>query len=1136
MASKWSIGPTVCAAVLALPLVVGTSALANDPPVKVGANASRIRQPAADDHAAFADAMRKSSEFVVTGGYGDAAPWSAAAAGLAEKLYGPDSVETAVALHNDGFVLRRLKRDAEAEPRFARALAIYERQLPPVHEDIRNAVGELGEIYVATGRSTLLARTLQRLVDLAAAGEFSNNTGHADLLVRQGITLRGLRQLDASEAAFVKAASIYEANGEITGRAYEQTLNAILDRFETTRRRDEANLKAEAAIEQLSKAQGPKTADAQWLIGGLRSRLFTAATEAGADRLALSHAKAGLSAVEQALAGGRKVTADAINPRANALSNMARAYRGLADYKNAEQAYGKAIKLLEDGGDTANAGILIDDLAVLFSIQNRFDEAERYHKRALAMLETALVRDHKSVGQVAANLGALFNDVGRPTEAEPLLRRALTIALAQSQQDSVAIGIIEDNLGGLLRLSGRTGEARQSYARALARFESALPATHPRIAITRNNFGRFLIDIRAYAEAEGELKHALAMSEKIYSADSYETALPASNLAEAVAALGRPDEARALFQRAIAVMERTFGANHARLYRTLVKVGDFELSDKRPQAARTLFERAFAIELAQRKRTGNTRNDGRGSPGVSGQDAFRGLIEAIWQSGPDYRQSAASDALEAAQWDAMAPADVVLAALGAGGGAGDAALGALTRERQELASDWHQTDVELTGILGAPKMRDEKREMALRARLAATEVRIGEIDADLQARFPRYRDMAHPSALTANRLSNLLKPNEAAIQLIVMDRATHVFVVAENRIYWHRAPINGEDLRTMIGTLRCGLDHNEWQGSGLKRCAAGLGIDPKEAPAPGDPLPFDPELAHTLYKVLLDPARAAIAGKDLLIVASGALTLLPFDRLVTEQPLSRSLSQAGDVAWLTKRHAMTVLPSLSSLETLNFTTGSADAKSANSVVATPSVPPTDAAQPQIVSIQPQGVVAQGATSKPQAPPAQQQVTPAQPQATPAKPQAISAKPQETPAKPQAISAKPQETPAKPQATSAKPPATPAKPQAVSAKPPETPAKPQAISAKPPETPAKPPETPAKPQATSAKPPETPAKPQTTSAKPQANASQPQEEQSLVVPVQTAPGAAQPQAARSSRSRPEAAPQPERNLIDEGFGR
>jgi hypothetical protein len=47
---------------------------------------------------------------------------------------------------------------------------------------------------------------------------------------------------------------------------------------------------------------------------------------------------------------------------------------------------------------------------------------------------------------------------------------------------------------------------------------------------------------------------------------------------------------------------------------------------------------------------------------------------------------------------------------------------------------------------------------------------------------------------------------------------------------------------------------------------------------------------------------------------------------------------------------------------------------------------------------------------------------------------------------------------------------------------------------------------------------------------------PAQPQAQTVPAQAAPGPTQPAAARSSRSRPAAAPQPERSLIDEGFGR
>ena len=61
--------------------------------------------------------------------------------------------------------------------------------------------------------------------------------------------------------------------------------------------------------------------------------------------------------------------------------------------------------------------------------------------------------------------------------------------------------------------------------------------------------------------------------------------------------------------------------------------------------------------------------------------------------------------------------------------------------------------------------------------------------------------------------------------------------------------------------------------------------------------------------------------RSLLIVPSGALTALPFHLLVTEKPpaaIPEKLDGYRDAAWLLKRHAVSVLPSVASLKTLRM--------------------------------------------------------------------------------------------------------------------------------------------------------------------------------------------------------------------------
>jgi CHAT domain-containing protein len=77
--------------------------------------------------------------------------------------------------------------------------------------------------------------------------------------------------------------------------------------------------------------------------------------------------------------------------------------------------------------------------------------------------------------------------------------------------------------------------------------------------------------------------------------------------------------------------------------------------------------------------------------------------------------------------------------------------------------------------------------------------------------------------------------------------------------------------------------------------------------------------AHELYKGLFGQIEDLIKDKRLLIVPSEPLTQLPFQVLVTEAPktaLPSSVADYRQIAWLARRHAITLLPAVSSLKAL----------------------------------------------------------------------------------------------------------------------------------------------------------------------------------------------------------------------------
>ena len=83
---------------------------------------------------------------------------------------------------------------------------------------------------------------------------------------------------------------------------------------------------------------------------------------------------------------------------------------------------------------------------------------------------------------------------------------------------------------------------------------------------------------------------------------------------------------------------------------------------------------------------------------------------------------------------------------------------------------------------------------------------------------------------------------------------------------------------------------------------------------------FDIPLARAIFQETFGPIAAKLAGKQRLsIIASGALTSIPFGLLVESEPTDRSFK---NTAWLIKSHAITIIPSIYSLKTMRSHTAS----------------------------------------------------------------------------------------------------------------------------------------------------------------------------------------------------------------------
>src|SRR5262249_6564142 len=165
-----------------------------------------------------------------------------------------------------------------------------------------------------------------------------------------------------------------------------------------------------------------------------------------------------------------------------------------------------------------------------------------------------------------------------------------------------------------------------------------------------------------------------------------------------------------------------------------------------------------------------------------------------------------------------------------------------------------------------------------------------------------YAALSSPKPLTVEAVQKLLGPNEALVFLLTGDQESYVFALTNGAFEWHTIPSGRNELAQKVAAFRRGLHLDAMQR-------------------------VDIGLANELFALLIGPVDTLVRDKGHLLVApSGTLTALPFHLLVTEKPAAAT-PMAGDAAgyrdaaWLIKRQAVSVLPSVASLQALRSFAG-----------------------------------------------------------------------------------------------------------------------------------------------------------------------------------------------------------------------
>jgi CHAT domain-containing protein/Tfp pilus assembly protein PilF len=539
----------------------------------------------------------------------------------------------------------------------------------------------------------------------------------------------------------------------------------------------------------------------------------------------------------------------------------------LGDIGDALARYEQALALSRSTGDPRTRAFVLTSLGQVYSLRGELAAALACFAEALR-INQRLGERYNEVYSLNA-LGSIYADLGDLDQTLDYYARAL--ALGRELKSGGLVPHALTNLGWVHQALGDPGQALKEYAEALALDPERKDGTGT-TALALHNAGIAYLKLDRPQEGLSYLDQALALRQQ--SGDRADQAKSFLQIGLAHQRLGERERAAANLRRALDLAEQVGNANLQAecLYRWAV----LDRDEGRLGAALARIEKALGIVESVRSRVTDDRL--RTSFFAARREFYEFYVDLLMRlaaAGPgDEHRAAAFEASERAR--ARSLLDL---------------LAGRVDVRQGIAPELRQREAELQARLSW--LQDERRAAPAQggAELQAQEEQAGaameRLEAEIRDLYPRYAEVRYPVPLRLAEVQARLDGRTALLEYFVGRDGSFLFVVTRDGIASHPLPA-AADLAVRVRSIRAVLEQP--------------GRRHKEEYV---------EQALDLYRLLVAPAAAVLAGKpDLLIAPDGPLYLLPFEALLTDAAASQGRAFPG-LPYLLRSHAVSYVPSAS---------------------------------------------------------------------------------------------------------------------------------------------------------------------------------------------------------------------------------
>jgi tetratricopeptide (TPR) repeat protein len=373
------------------------------------------------------------------------------------------------------------------------------------------------------------------------------------------------------------------------------------------------------------------------------------------------------------------------------------------------------------------------------------------------------------------------------------------------------------------------------------------------------------------------------MWEKALGRDHPDVALSLSNLGGLYSSRGRYADAEPLLQQALAIWEKALGGDHPDVARALNNLAELYRIQGR-------YVDAFPIIT-------RTLSQGTANKIVAFPVFFASQSENLISAG-----QALANSYEIVQRASSSAAANAVSKLAARFAAGTGELAQLVRRDQDLTVESERLDKTIIAAVSRrPAERNAAAEDQIRSRIGNIKLERDKLQNIFDQRFPEYVALSEQQPLVVEQSQALLVDDEALI-IFDFDVHSYAWVITRTSADWAELKISAKDLTEQVRQLRQSLTFDTDK-------------------------PFDGSLAHKVYQETFGLIADKFQNKKRIsVVTNGALTSLPLELLVTQDPSGKLLT---NIDWLVRSYAITILPSVYSLKTLRAQSAMSAAKKAN---------------------------------------------------------------------------------------------------------------------------------------------------------------------------------------------------------------